>query len=199
MKKISLFFLFAILSIVNIDAVNIDGVFGMKFGMPQEEVRQIMLKRSDFPIDKKGITKESLLYGSGKFAGRDIEALYLKFVDNKLSTVAFFFTVDLESKVVDTFREIKSELTEKYGETDMDIEDYTTPYEQGDGYTESAIKLGKASFLTRWTFDSSTNSEIKNYISLSITTSLSVMLLYQDGKLGELESQRDKEKALNDY
>lgn len=199
MKKLFLFIAIVFISTFYTNAGTLDGVFGMKFGMSQEEVKQIMLKRSDFPLNKIGNSKEAITYGAGKFAGRDIKILYLKFVDNKLSTIGFIYSIDLESEVVDTYQQIKRELVQKYGESELDIEDYSTPYEQGDGYTESAIRLGKATFLSKWTLGSSTNVDINNNIGLFISTGLSVMLLYQDGKLQKLESESDKEKALNDY
>jgi hypothetical protein len=199
MKKMCLFLLFVLVSSANLFAGTLDGVLGLKFGSSREDVRQVMLKRADFPLDKANSTNDDVLYGAGKFAGRDVEVLYLQFVNNKLYSIAFFIPVDLESRLIDTYNEIQSELNEKYYESEEIIENYKEPYEKGDGYAETAIKIGKATFLTRWKFDSSSNNEYYNMITVGITTTMQILLIYKDGALDKVASEKNKAKKLDDY
>ena len=105
----------------------------------------------------------------------------------------------LESQTLEIYNDMKNEITNKYYKSTEDFETYKSPYIKGDGYTESAIKLGKAEFDIFWKFKVSQAINTYNYIELSITNDLYIQLNYEDGVIADLVSQRNKEKVITDY
>jgi hypothetical protein len=49
-----------------------------------------------------------------------------------------------------TYKRFKTSLIERYGKPVRDDEFYNRPYYKGDGYEESAIRLGKGALITEW-------------------------------------------------
>ena len=105
----------------------------------------------------------------------------------------------MESQTIEKYEKIREELNQKYYITDKIIEEYKYPYEAGDGHTETAIEMGKAEFMTIWQFKCLTNNEFNNSIILSITNKLKVILIYSEGSLYQIYSDRENNKVMSDY
>lgn len=194
-------FILIILLLVSVNSFSqtLDGFFGMKFGSSKESIKKIMLEKPGCNFDTKHSTEDILIFNGLKFAGRDIQFMLFSFTNNKFHTSRVVLVSELESKTVELYNEIKGELNEKYFTTKSDYEFYKSPYEKGDGYTESAIKLGKAEFSAFWKFKNPNSPEGQNIISLEINPSLSISLGYQDGVLIKEVVSKTKEKNYKDY
>ncbi len=199
MKNLLLILFFVNTPYLLMSSVKIDGAMGIKFGSNREQVKQEMAKKPDYILDEKNCDINNLFYKNGRFAGRDVEYLLLTFVDNKFQGAAIFFRAHLESEVIDDYNSIRDDLNQKYYVTEVIKEEYKYPYEAGDGFTETAIKQGKAKFLSVWKFESSINSEYNSSIILSISEDLKIILIYQEGTLGNIASEREKNKIMSDY
>lgn len=199
MNKIICTMLLCFISLNSICANSLDGVFGLRFGCSRESAKQVMLKKADFPIDKINSRNDCLIYGSGTFAGNEIESLFLYFIDNKLYSVIFFISPDLESNVIRTYNKLQKDLNSKYYKSEDIMETYDYPYESGDGFAEAAIKLGKARFATKWFFENPSNNEIRNFIILGISNTMDVALYFNDGALQKIVTDRENEKNMKDY
>jgi hypothetical protein len=200
MKHLLIAFLL-FMTISSINAQSIDGFFGMKFGSSVDSIKKAMLSKQGSTIESKFCTDSRLVFTGLKFAGRNALLMRFSFVNNKFHTGTAAFTSDLESKVVDLYNDIKGEINEKYHQSTSDYEQYKYPYEKGDGHTETAIKLGKASFATYWFFKHpiSGNKDYQNSITLEISSNLTISITYQDGMLINEAIEKKKEKNFKDY
>ena len=160
-----------------------------------------MLAKPECKIDQKNSNEALLVFTGISFAGRNTLFISFDFINRKFHTGSVYFDAGLESKVIDYYTEIKNELNEKYYKSILDFELYKEPYKKGDGYTESAIKLGKATFSTYWTFKNAKqkSDEENNSIALVINERLRVVLSYQDGVLITEAIEKVKSKNLKDY
>src|SRR5665647_729080 len=127
MKKLIVFILFTFVAFENLNASTLDGVLGLKFGCSREEVKQIMLNKPDFQLEKSINSKDELVYSAGIFSGRDVHSLILKFTDDKLYLVIITIKPILESLLIDTYKAMKKEISEKYFNPNDELEDYDFP------------------------------------------------------------------------
>src|ERR687884_1112783 len=171
----------------------LDGFWGMKFGSSIAECKRIILSKEGAVLDTKHSTENKLIVDGAEFGGRKTAFIALLFTDNKLHTAKVYFVPRLESKVFELYDEIKSEINDKYYVTKNDYRLFKYPYEDGDGYETQAIKLGKASIASFWSFPRSDGH--KNSISLEINETLIVILSYQDGLLIEEAIEKQKSKT----
>jgi hypothetical protein len=178
----------------------LDAFLGLKFGASIEHVKEIMIAKPDCVLDFENSDNENIIFNGLKFAGRETLLIMFKFINNKFHTAYVFIKPKLESYVIDLYTGIKNEINDKYYITEEDYETYKFPYEKNDGYAETAISLGKASFTSFWKFKNRDTSEnIYNYITLDITENLDIRVCYQDGFLAELYINKQKEKNQADY
>lgn len=84
------------------------------------------------------------------------------------------------------------DLEDKYGVGNT-YERYDSPYEKGDGYTTTAISVGKAHFNTYWT------KLIGGTIQLSINYNHTVELTYQDDEIIEDAISDQKSRRSEDF
>lgn len=161
----------------------LNGFFGCKFGSNKQTIKSIMTSKTGSKIYSEN--DNSIIFTGVKFAGHKANVIIFQFINNKLHTAKVLLSSTYESGVIDLYNDIKNGINEKYYVTDDDYERYDEPYYKDDGYTISAIKLGKANFSAYWDFSNpkSDKEEDNNTISVEITQSLSVIISYQDGVL----------------
>jgi hypothetical protein len=199
MKKV-LFIVILLMFSTLIFAQSLDGFLGLRFGTTADSVKKIMLAKPGCKLGVKS-TKDVLMFTDCKFAGRGATLIVFRFINNKFHTGRVFLSPSLDSKIVELFNTVKGELNERYYTTTQDYERYDYPYEKGDGYYESAIKLGKAHFSAYWDFTNpkSENKEDNNIISLEIDEDMYVIIGYQDGALIKEAVEAQKSKDYKDY
>ena len=116
----------------------LNGFLGIPFGSTQELVIEKLIEKNG-TLDEENSNKDVLFVNGITFGGRQTEVLLLTFFESQFCKAVVLIKPKLESKVVETFKQIKNEINEKYYVSDKDFETYHPPYEQNDGYTELAI------------------------------------------------------------
>ncbi len=92
--------------------------------------------------------------------------IFCCFANNKLAKVWIrVLTEDPDARA--KFQTIVGLLRGKYGAPTAECEDYTTPYYDGDGFEDQAIKVGKADFSAMW------GTQLLVQISRSLTVDIS--------------------------
>ncbi|WP_439516351.1 hypothetical protein [Sediminibacterium sp.] len=175
----------------------LEGFLGIRFGASIEDARSIIEQRANCVFDETNSTDESLIYYGINFGGRDTLFILLFFYENSFSKASVYIEPKLESQVVSLYQDIKAEINERYYESSEDFETYTTPYEKNDGYTETAISLGKANFSCFWSFTG--DKKIDDYISLRLDEELRIIINYENGYLTDLLIKKNKSNNISDY
>ena len=110
--------------------------------------------------------------------------------DGKLVKVAVHLATP-DHKAREAFKSMKQTLTVKYGLPSADYESYETPYQDGDGFEDQAIRLGKGHFLSVWT--TVTGADTSN-LGLQISETLTVVISYESPRW-DTEADRRRAKA----
>jgi len=143
---------------------------GIPFGETVADTRSMMAV--------KGYTfSERTAAGNDRFLGR--------ILDTKTDIIAFYddtshlakFLVNIETADDDArqvFNQLHTQLIAKYGDPRSDYHFFSSPYTDGDGYANSAIKLGKGTFSTYWPQPDGTDM-----VWLEITKQLTVEVGYE--------------------
>ena len=101
-----------------------------------------------------------------------------------------------DNKAREVFCDMRETLLRKYGAPSSDFHFFTSPYYEGDGFEDQAIRLGKATFAVYWHRDAPEGGQ--NSISLSITDALSVIVSYESPAWHQ-EYERRKTRATKDF
>jgi hypothetical protein len=176
---------------------NVDSFLGIKFGSSVSTVKQALSKRPGAKFDLKGSTKDALVYDGITVAGKNTSYVTFFIYKGQLDGGVAFFSTSLEAKIIDLYEEIKSDLNSKYYITKDDCKSFKYPYKDGDGQETTAIKLGKAEYISRWIFPQEDGT--KNTISLGIDEDLTIHLIYNYGKLYDEEKKETKKAESKDY
>lgn len=166
---------------------SITGLLGIEFGSSKEKVIQVMKSRGYSPDPKS----KNLTFDNVKFGAFDKCYVMFSFIENKFYQAGIILPDFLEAKILEQYYKLNTEISIKYGEGNS-YSDFTYPYEKGDGYEVTAIKLGKANYRTYWT------DEI-GAIESSISSNMFVIVTYQDNKLIEEAIKKRNLDNSNDY
>ena len=175
----------------------LDSFWGIKFGSSMAEAKKIILAKKTGTLNEKDASDTSIVLEKAEFAGKTTFAIILQFVDDKFHTAKVVFKPTLEARVFELYDSVKKDINDKYYKTEKDYKFFKSPYEDGDGYETTALKVGKATFTALWTFKQT--DDFTNSVSLEINESLFVILNYQDGKLIKQAIDKQKNKNAKDY
>ena len=95
------------------------------------------------------------------------------------------------SSIRSSYDEIKETYETKYGKPANDYHFFTSPYELGDGYEMTALKVDKCFYFTAFDFP-------EGHISISMGKSCEIMIGYEDEINSNLKSMESEARALND-
>jgi hypothetical protein len=174
------------------------GFLGIEFGASTEVAMERMLNRKDCIYNSELSSDSTLVFERVTFAGRQASMLVLLFSEQGFLQSKVYFSDIKEPKLIQTYQDIKSELSAKYFEPQNDYEIYRDPYEKGDGSTEIAIYGGYVTFSSFWDFPNPQGKE-ENGISLEITDKMEIKLLYEHGDLMAQRSEIDEAQNNSDY
>ncbi|HEY3371693.1 MAG TPA: hypothetical protein VGK10_12630 [Prolixibacteraceae bacterium] len=177
--------------------LRLDGFLGIEFGSSLENVKEKFVTKTGIILESIDDENDALFCNGAKFAGRETEMLLFLFFDNKFCKGVVYIKPNLASKVVDIYSQIRNEINQKYFITELYYETYLNPYEKDDGYTESAISLGKADFSCFWNFMNV--GTLENTISLIISEKLEIVITYENGNLMKLLVESNELKNSIDY
>lgn len=166
----------------------LDGFWGLKWNSDTATVKEAIKNKGSY---KLLMEETGVLAYSGTFGGDDA-TIILTFYEEKLYAAAVVYPYK-KNMAIQKYREVKSQLSKKYGKPDADIENFKSPYSSGDGYEETAIKINKAFFWTEWVFSD------KNTISITITSDLEVFLRYANVEVQEKINKEKQKKNLSDF
>ena len=175
----------------------LDGFWGLKFGSSATESRKFIESKHTGTIDEKETNADVLTLMAPDFAGKTPTAMIFQFERDKFHTGIVFYTPTDDSKVLDLYSGLRSDLIDKYGKPANDLRVFEKPYSDGDGDETEAIKHGLATVAVMWLFDRADG--LKNSITLEIRPSLAIALTYQDGKLIKEAVDAQKAKTIKDY
>lgn len=176
--------------------LKLEGFLGITFGSSQEDSKKILKTRNGI-IDSQNSNENSLLYDGIKFAGHITELVILSFYEDKLAKASVYIKPELESRIVNIYIGICDDLNKKYYVSTKNFETYDYPYEKNDGHTETAISLGNADFSCFWNFINIGKED--DYISVSISERMEIIISYENGELNNLLVNKHKENDALDY
>lgn len=174
----------------------LDGFMGIKFGSSPDSVKRVVLSKPGAQLNTEQSDEHTLLFKGLKFAGREVVMIGFKFNDNQFYGAMVAVKINSSTKIFELYKEIKSELNEKYFITTNDYEEYEYPYKKGDGLTEQAIQKTKANIHAYWEFKNVGSKS--NYITLS-ASGFFIMLKYYNGALNTLAEKKEKAEKNKDY
>ncbi len=189
--------LFSNVSFSQESKATLDGFWGIKFGSTIPETKKILLSKKTGTIDEKNSSETSIVLLKPEFAGKTPLFMVLQFVDDKFHTAKVVFKSTLDAKVFELYDSVKKDINDKYYKTEKDYKFFKSPFEDGDGYETTALKVGKATIAAYWTFKQADGFE--NSVSLEIDETLLVVLNYQDAKLVKQAIEKQKNKNAKDY
>jgi hypothetical protein len=203
MEKLSFqFSIFVILSnfvfLVAQDSTRtMDGFLGVKFGASASSVKKNISARSEAKFDSKYSKQDVLIFDRVRIAGKETRFVKFEFFKDQLYGIVAYYKASLDARTIELYDEIKSDINSKYYYTDADYKSFKYPYEAGDGHEITAITLGKASIVAKWTFAQSDGTE--NQIYLDIDDNLNIKLFYNCGRISAQASETQKSKESTDY
>lgn len=178
--------------------LKLNSFLGIDFGSSKEFSKNKLLKRNGCNLDEENSTDTALFFDGMKFAGRNTITVMLLFVDDKFTKSVVYIKPNLDAHILRIYREIKSELNSKYFVTKDDFENYEEPYEENDGHLETGISIGKISISSFWSFPDA-NGGLEDFIALSISEELEIVINYEDGDLAEQMASKINEENSQDY
>lgn len=134
-----------------------------------------------------GADKDGDIRFEGELIGYKAMGLAM-FVEGRLGKVTLIL-VTPDNKAREVYRDLRETLVQKYGAPTRTFETFRRPYYLGDGFEETAIKVGKASFATFWAPEGTEGG-----LSIEITERLNIRVTYE-GPLWGPESNRRKSKS----
>ncbi|WP_312391036.1 hypothetical protein [Chryseobacterium sp.] len=177
--------------------LKINGFLNISFGENKESVIKKINERNGI-LDSQNSTEESLIFNNINFAGRETSFLAFHFINDQFCRAMVFLKANLESKTVNLYKEIKYEINERFYKTRQDFENYEAPFEQNDGYIDTAISLGKANFSSFWSFKNEQAKE-DDFISLKINENFYIIITYENGDLMDKYESNRKKNNYQDY
>lgn len=190
MKKLTLIILLiAVCFEIKAQEKQIDSFLGIKFGSSKAQVLKAMSARGS-TLDLAKSNGDFQNYKNVKIGTRKVDVFSIRFVDDKVFQADFYFIPELEAKTIDLYNDIVEDVTNVYG-TGSPFKNFQHPYEDGDGFELSAIKLGKATYNTYW-------NRI-NSIVVSIIPAMAVKLEYQDDVLVKVAIEKQNQIKKDDY
>lgn len=168
----------------------VDSFLGIKFGSSKSEVLKAMTARGSV-LNSKESKADVQNYDNVKIGNRRVDLFSVRFVDNKVFQADFYFIPKLEANTIDFYNEIVQDITLVYGAGDS-FKNFQKPYEEGDGYELTAIKLGKAKYKTYWTRKNTIVTEI-------IPDAMAIRLEYQDSDLVQIAINKQNEVKKSDF
>jgi hypothetical protein len=114
---------------------------------------------------------------AGKLDGRQVLVVTMYDADEGLEKMIVSF-ITSDSECLPFYRDFKVRLTQEFGETHADVEDWKAPYDGGRhvGHEETAIRSGKAFVAATWDRDDLGSTA---GMSLSVGGNLTVTLTYE--------------------
>jgi hypothetical protein len=162
---------------------------GVEWGSSEAQVRAALTGKG-YTLEK--IDNDGDLDFKGDVGGRP--AVLFAFMTPTRSLVKIqinIVTPDHEAR--STFDDMKQTLTAKYGRPRDDFHFFSSPYVEGDGFEETAFRVGKGHFFVAWADTNDTGA-----LDMEITERLTVAISYESPAWHE-EAARRKSQSTKDF
>lgn len=162
------------------EPATLDGFLGLPWGASSQQIKNLMKTRPKTTL--KSEDQKVIIYES-TFAGEDAEIGFFIYQDKMWQAVILINFEEYE--VIKKWKTFCEDISQKYGFSGEKYYFFESPYYERDGYEEQAIRRGKGTAFAFWEFQKQDGSA-SDYISCEITTSLSLLLRYQNGQLASI-------------
>jgi hypothetical protein len=159
---------------------------GIPWGSDTGTVKEKMMA-AGFTFKKQD--EDGDLVFEGSVLGYDARAYCLMAQGRAVKVMITIYTPD--NKARETYNEMKGLLAKKYGEGQY-FKSFDPPYDEGDGYEDQAIGLGKAHFDSFWGEHKGEAGTYPEGLFLTITEELTVRVSYESSDWG---AEADRRKA----
>lgn len=167
---------------------SLDNFWGIKWDTDIETIKTIIKTKKNCEIEY--IDDENIIC-AGKFGGKEATITFY-FHNKKLYKGVVMYPYEI-NKAIRNYNEIKSNLIEKYGTAQFDIEDFESPYYSGDGYEEQAVLLNKAHFGAKWIFSDA------NELGILLTNKLKIAVMYINIQVNEKIRKEEHKENMSDF
>ncbi len=165
----------------------------LSWGSAKEEVKKC-LNEKGYTLDQELsdiIQIDNSICFDGKVVGEEAHILVIFNSNNKL-VKCFVVLYPGNNEEIETYESVRDILTSKYGNPKNKFKSFEYPYEEGDGYEEQAIELGKAHYITIWS-----TAKDNSMLGIEISKDLNIQISYE-GSGWETESEKIKTKQAED-
>lgn len=163
---------------------------GIKIDGPIEECYQKYVTKGF-----KLVSKEDNYYKLKGIVKNQTVELYLVGtpISKKVCKLAVYFPEQSSwYSIKSDYKDIKSTITEKYGKPTDDYSFFSSPYYEGDGYEETAVKVEKCHYAAIWNEPYGPNTSGYN-ILVQISKWMQVSLQYENAKNMDIKDKEDKQ------
>jgi hypothetical protein len=168
----------------------IDSFLGIKFGSSKAVVLAAM-KAKGATMDKENSKVDFLDFDNVKLGHRAAVDFNIKFVNDKVYAAVFVFKAEDNAHTVEYYNALVSDINDNYGKG-VATKEFKSPFKEGDGNLDLAIESGHLDIFTDW--KGNTGS-----IQASITNKFEIILIYQDDKLDEEATAKQKAKEKSEF
>lgn len=140
---------------------------------------QTQMENKGYVLSK---TKDGILVFNGDFIGKSTEQILVILTPKTKQVwkvVVYFNEKTSWYSLKGEFNELKDQITQKYGNPSNNYSFFSSPYDEGDGYEITGVKVEKCHFSAFW----------DNGISVEISKYCQVKLIYEDPFQSEIFSQ----------
>lgn len=192
MKKAFLVIMMFSLITVSAFGENLTGFWGVPWGSSLTKTEEIMAAKGYSPDSS---ASNGMTFKNASFAGRDCTVTF--FLKNGGFYMGAATILPAMNKSYEEYIALKDDLINKYGEPAGDVENYKSPYEKGDGHTETAISLNYATIGANWIF------EDKNEIVLMLVKNekeyqIELNLVYMEKNIMDIAIEEKQKSVLDD-
>jgi hypothetical protein len=117
--------------------------------------------------------QKDVVFSGGRILGEEAGGLAI-FANDKLVSISIRLET-ADGDAIPVYFKLKKMLSKKYDDPDIDLVNFESPYVWGDGYEQTAIRLGKSDIRCRW----------GNSLELNVTKKLTVRAVYMSLDLGK--------------
>ena len=164
---------------------------GIPIDGPISEVVE-KLEQKGFTIDQTN--KDGAVLMDGVFANKDCKILVLATPNSKIAWKVGVFPDKVYTNwdsITFDFNSIKDLYNRKYGKPTREFKNFKYPYELGDGFEMTALKMDHCSYYILYELES-------GYISINMTSECTILIVYEDKQNSDIYKQETEESILED-
>lgn len=199
MKK--LFTLFTLVStMATAQTSDIYGLLGVPFGCSKSVCDSIVLAKNKGRVIYQN-EPNSICYTKISYSQWDNCLTLYKFnEEGKMYHAGVVIDVEKGDDMFQTYRDLRSLLSEKYGQPYSSFEYWKKPYDSDDEntYGSSALATGYVNFVAQWNNTDTDNIDTGRWLQLKLNNDKSIYIVADDMDLSRQLKESEKEKEKND-